>query len=134
MFLIGSLAWGLGMLQAWALIVAAMVLAAAVLAVALAVALRDATVLFHGVRWMIAAFLGGIVVGLPLAAIRHWIVGPEAPFIRPGYAGIAVIPFVIGLVAGGPQSDVFRFALLAQVPLLLVTAIYVALAGWRRVL
>lgn len=42
----------------------------------------------------IAAGVAALVIGAVLAPFRRFIVGPEAPFVRPGYLVLAALPLV----------------------------------------
>lgn len=72
-----------------------------------------------------AGVLGSILLGWPFALLRGRIVGPRFPFLRRGYLvvmALALIPVVPFLFYG--QWQVLFFAVVVQIPMLAMTAIY----------
>jgi len=70
------------------------------------------------------------VLATPFLPFRGWIVRDKAPFLRPGYAAVALYgPAILLLMQGGQPQDDFAGTLVAyEVIALTATGLYVPLA------
>lgn len=78
--------------------------------------------------WAFGAVWGGILLGAPVVLLRRHIVRPEAPFLRVGYLGLAVVSIVLTAVAEGGEAGWYVLPLYMQAVFLLAALIYVAFA------
>lgn len=86
--------------------------------------------LILSIAWTYGATVAALVIGPPLVLLRRHIVRPDFPFLRLGYAGVAVLPFALFGAAWGSERGWFWIPLYLQAPLLVAALIYVVLARW----
>ncbi|TAJ70692.1 MAG: hypothetical protein EPO51_16515 [Phenylobacterium sp.] len=82
------------------------------------------------VLWAFGAATTSVAVGPPLVLLRRYIVRPDFPFLWPGYAAVAAIPFVIFGVGMGSEPGWYWIPAYEQAPLLVTALIYIVLARW----
>ena len=133
------------LLRAWIAILLALYAATALTGLTLIVALSLrapgdaglASALAWFPLWFVTVAICSIVFALifavlatPFLMLQRFIVGPQSPYLRPGYAAVALYgPALVILADGGWRPEDLNFCAMYEIIALVATLIYVRLAS-----